>query len=49
MSHPFFLPTLSHAWHEGVPSFLTGEGSRDVIVVMGGTQTPDMPGTKGDA
>ena len=33
--------------HEGVPSFLTGEGSRDPIVATGGTQTLDMPGTKG--
>ena len=49
MSHPFFLPTSSHAWHEGVPSFLClGRGVRDVIVTTGGTQTPDMPGMKGD-
>ena len=27
MSHPsFFYPPLSRAWHEGVPSFLAGEG-----------------------
>ena len=25
-----------------------GRGVRDVIVMMGGTQTPDMPGMKGD-
>ena len=27
LSHPsFFRPPISHTWHEGVPSFLTGEG-----------------------
>ena len=27
LSHPsFFHPPISHAWYEGVPSFLTGEG-----------------------
>ena len=25
-----------------------GRGVRDAIVMMGGTQTPDRPGTKGD-
>ena len=34
----FFLPTLSCAWHKGVPSFLAEEGSRDVIVATEGTR-----------
>ena len=42
----FFLPTLDRTWHEGMPSFLHwGGGDEDVIVMMGGTQTPEMPRT----
>ena len=44
----FFCPPTSHTWHKGVPSFLTGEGSQDAIVTMGGTQTLYMSRRKSD-
>ena len=47
---PFLFAHLKPclAWGRAIFS-PPGRGVRDVIVTMGGTQTPDMPGTKGDA
>ena len=46
---PFLFVHLKLCLARGHAIFsLPGRGVRDVIVMMGGTQTPDMPGTKGN-
>ena len=46
---PFLFAHLKPYLARGLAIFsLPGRGVRDAIVMMGGTQTPDMPGTKGD-
>ena len=47
---PFLFAHLKLRLARGCAIFsLLGRGVRDAIVATGGTQTPDMPGTKGDA
>ena len=46
---PFlFCPPQAMPGTRACHLFLLGRGVRDAIVMTGGTQTPDMPGTKGD-
>ena len=46
---PFLFAHLKPCLARGRAIFSPpGRGVRDVIVMMGGTQTPDMPGMKGD-